>query len=260
MRGIGPGGSEESVGPRGGGFGQRGRFPLRVAGLVDQQGADAFGKIAVGGAMQRGDVFQPVDAGQVLAGAAPLQFERQPRRTGCTGGEGLLCRLQPRIVGLQAADPVNDGGQVIAFAQRVDLRRVGQQRAGNGGAGMRLQQLAQALVVVRGIARPGHLQQRIEHRAAAFFGHVHVGQAGVDGIARIQQRAGQGQEQATLARYARQQPAATHIGEQAHGDFRERQLGALADHAVAGAGHQADAAAHHDAMAPAQDRLGNSAA
>ncbi|KAG1530824.1 hypothetical protein G6F46_014243 [Rhizopus delemar] len=65
---------------------------------------------------------------------------------------------------------------------------------------MRLQQLAQALVVVRGIARPGHLQQRIEHRAAAFFGHVHVGQAGVDGIARIQQRAGQGQEQATLAR------------------------------------------------------------
>ena len=59
-----------------------------------------------------------------------------------------------------------------------------------------------------------------------------------------------------LPGYTRQQPTATDIGKQADGDFREGQLGALADHAVAGAGHQADATAHHDAMAPAQDRLG----
>jgi len=124
-----------------GGIGQRGRVPRGIAVLVDQQRADAFSKITMRSAMQGGDVFQPVNAGQILAGAATLQLEGQPCRTRCTRGKGLLCRLQPRVIGLQGADAFDDGGQVIACAQRIDLRGIGQQRAGSRIAGKRQQQL-----------------------------------------------------------------------------------------------------------------------
>ena len=101
--------------------------------------------------MQGDDVLQAIDRGQVLAGTAALQFVRQPCRTRCTGRKGLLTRLQPGVVGLQAGNARNDGFKVIAFAQRIDLRRVGQQWTGGGIAGMRLQQMGQAFVVVHGV-------------------------------------------------------------------------------------------------------------
>ncbi|KAG1437376.1 hypothetical protein G6F57_020271 [Rhizopus arrhizus] len=68
-------------------------------------------------------------------------------------------------------------------------------------------------------------------------------------------RARQGEEQADAARHAVQQPAAAHVRKQADGYFRHRQARGLADHPVAGAHHQADAAAHDDPMPPAQHRL-----
>ncbi|CPJ63830.1 Uncharacterised protein [Bordetella pertussis] len=69
-------------------------------------------------------------------------------------------------------------------------------------------------------------------------------------------RAGQRQEQPGAPRHAVEQPAAAHVGKQPDGDLGHGHARGLADHAVAGAHHQAHAAAHDDAMAPAQHRLG----
>ena len=83
-----------------------------------------------------------------------------------------------------------------------------------------------------------------------------VAEAGVDGIGRAHDLAGQAEVDARLARRVRQQPGAADVGDQADAGLRHGELRALGDDAVARVAGQADAAAHDDAVLDGDERLG----
>ena len=98
-------------------------------------------------------------------------------------------------------------------------------------------------------------RQRVKHHGALFLAQGIVAQAREQGIGCVHGRARQAQEQAAAPRHAAQEPAAAHVGEQANRNFRHGDARAFRHHAVAGAGHQAQAATHDDAAAPHQQRF-----
>ena len=83
-----------------------------------------------------------------------------------------------------------------------------------------------------------------------------VAEAGVDGVGRAHDLAGQAEVDAGFARRVRQQPGAADVGDQADAGLRHGELRALGDDAVARVAGQADAAAHDDAVLDGDVRLG----
>jgi hypothetical protein len=100
------------------------------------------------------------------------------------------------------------------------------------------------------------LLQATEQRLAALAGHEAVGETQVQGIAGVELGAGQAQVGAHPRWHAVEEPTGADVRIEPDGDLRQGNAGGLGDQALEATGHQPQAAAHDDAVAPYHQRLG----
>ena len=109
-------------------FAKVGMAPARLAVLVDQQGAHAFGEVGLAGAGDRHDVFDLEHVSQLHVTGALPQCPRQAGGAGGAVGEGVAGGGQPAvfIVG-EGAQAVGDVDQAVVADERLDAVEMGAQ-------------------------------------------------------------------------------------------------------------------------------------
>ena len=170
--------------------------------------------------------------------------------------EGIAGLGQPLIISLKAADARDDGTEVITGTQLVNLFLMRLHLAFGHFYPCRAFQFFQAVaeflvVKANGIA-PADMTKRVKQRAFVFTADEVIGQPHIKRIGGIDIGGSQAQKEAAMTGHPRQKVAAADIGIKADGDFRHGDAGSFGDHPVRGTAHQAQAAAHDDAMAPDQ--------
>ena len=203
-------------------------------------------------------VLDAEHVGQRAVTAAVLQFPGQGSRGGAAAPERVHGRGQPFVAlggqGQQALGRVLQAGHAHGLADQVEvLAQVGGRAFGL--AFMCVQQVGHLGLVGRGVGAPVRLQDVSQHRIACRVIDAEIAHAGEERVRGVHRGPGQRQEESGPARQSAQEPAATHVGEEPDADLGHGDAGLGGDYTVRGAGQQAQATPHDDAVPPAEHRL-----
>ena len=203
-------------------------------------------------------VLDAEHVGQRAVTAAVLQFPGQSGRGGTATPERVHGRGQPFVAlggqGQKAFGRVLQAGHAHGLADQVEvLAQVGGRAF--GPAFVRIQQVGHLGLVGRRVGAPVRLQNVGQHRIARRIVDAEIAHAGKERVRGVHRGSGQCQEEPGPARQSAQEPAATHVGEEPDADLGHGDTGLGGDHTVRGAGQQAQAAPHDDAVPPAEHWL-----